>query len=48
VGLASGAFFAFLIYASARFFYGQQASTDVRTSGLVGESARVVYFFLAK
>jgi membrane protein implicated in regulation of membrane protease activity len=42
VGLASGTFFAFLIYAFARFLYGQQASTDVRTSDLVGRSARVV------
>lgn len=42
VGLASGKFFAFLIYAFARFLYGQQAPTDVRTSDLVGRSARVV------
>lgn len=42
VGLGSGAFFAYLIYAFARFLYGQQASTDVRTSDLVGQSARVV------
>lgn len=42
VGLVSGAFFASLIYAFARFLYGQQASTDVRASDLVGQTARVV------
>ena len=42
VGLASGAIFAYLIYAFANFLYGQQASTDVRTTDLVGQSARVV------
>ena len=42
VGFASGVFFASLIYAFARFLYGQQASTDMRTMELVGQSARVV------
>ena len=42
VGFASGLFFAGLIYAFASFLYGQQASTDVRTNDLVGQSARVV------
>lgn len=42
VGLGSGAFFAYLIYAFASFLYSQQASTDVRTSDLIGQSARVV------
>lgn len=42
IGLASGAFFAYLIYIFARFLYSQQASTDVRTSDLVGQNARVV------
>lgn len=42
VGLVSGAFFASLIYGFASFLYGQQASTDVRGSDLVGQTARVV------
>ncbi len=42
VGLVSGAFFASLIYGFARFLWAQQASTDVRTSDLLGQSARVV------
>ena len=42
VGLVSGAFFASLLYAFARFLYGQQASTDVRGSDLIGQNARVV------
>ena len=42
LGFASGAFFASLIYAFARFLYGQQASTEVRSSDLVGQAARVV------
>jgi membrane protein implicated in regulation of membrane protease activity len=41
VGLGSGGFFAYLIYAFARFLYSQQASTDVHTIDLVGQSARV-------
>src|SRR5437867_2829285 len=35
VGFASGAGFASLIYAFARFLYGQQASSDVRSGDVV-------------
>jgi membrane protein implicated in regulation of membrane protease activity len=42
VGMVSGGFFASLIYAFARFLYGQQASTEVSHSDLVGQTARVV------
>lgn len=42
IGFGSGAFFASLIYMFARFLYGQQASTEVRSSDLVGQMARVV------
>ena len=42
IGFGSGAFFASLIYAFARFLYGQQASTDVRSADLVGQTARVI------
>lgn len=42
VGLVSGAFFASLIYAFARFLYGQQASSDIRAGDLLGQTARVV------
>ena len=42
IGFASGAFFASLIYVFARFLYGQQASTDVRSSDMVGQTARVI------
>jgi membrane protein implicated in regulation of membrane protease activity len=41
-GLASGLIFGGAIYAFARFLYGQQASTDVRSSDLVGAVGRVV------
>jgi membrane protein implicated in regulation of membrane protease activity len=41
-GLASGLVFGSAIYAFARFLYGQQASTDVRSSDLVGAVGRVV------
>jgi len=41
VGFASGLFFAGLIYVFARFLYGQQATTEVRTNDLVGLHARV-------
>jgi membrane protein implicated in regulation of membrane protease activity len=41
-GFVSGLFFACLIYLFARFLYGQQASTDVRTRDMVGQHARVV------
>ncbi len=42
VGFGSGVFFASMIYAFARFLYGQQASTDIRSSDLEGQTARVV------
>jgi membrane protein implicated in regulation of membrane protease activity len=42
VGFGSGVFFATLIYLFARFLYGQQASTRVLSSDLVGKTARVV------
>lgn len=42
VGFASGVFFAWLIYIFAKFLYGQQASTEVRTQDVVGQTARVV------
>jgi membrane protein implicated in regulation of membrane protease activity len=42
LGFASGAFFASLIYLFARFLYGQQASTDVRSADILGQTARVV------
>ena len=42
VGFASGVFFALIIYAFARFLWGQQASSDVRTVDLIGQTARVV------
>ncbi|MCE5311183.1 MAG: NfeD family protein [Acidobacteriales bacterium] len=42
VGFASGLFFASIIYAFARFLYGQQASSEVRTDDIVGRQARVI------
>jgi membrane protein implicated in regulation of membrane protease activity len=42
VGFVSGTGFALIIFAFARFLYGQQASSEVRTTDLVGQSARVV------
>lgn len=42
LGFVSGLFFATIIYFFARFLYGQQASTEVRTADLRGVSARVV------
>jgi hypothetical protein len=42
VGFGSGVFFGTLIYLFARFLYGQQASTRVLASDLVGKTARVV------
>ena len=41
VGFASGVVFASAIYAFARFLYGQQASSEVRSADLVGRSGRV-------
>lgn len=42
VGFASGALFASLIYAFARFLWSQQATTELRTADLVGQVAHVV------
>ncbi len=42
LGFVSGMFFASLIYAFARFLYGQQASTELRAGDVVGQAARVV------
>jgi hypothetical protein len=42
LGFASGLFFASIIYAFARFLYRQQATTEVRVSDLLGQSARVI------
>lgn len=41
-GLVSGAALASVVYAFARFLYGQQASTDVISGDLVGRTGRVV------
>ena len=41
-GIASGVGLSAIVLAFARFLYRQQASSDVRTSDLVGQSARVV------
>jgi membrane protein implicated in regulation of membrane protease activity len=41
VGFASGLVFGGAIYGLARFLYGQQASSDVVASDLVGRTARV-------
>jgi hypothetical protein len=42
VGLGSGLLFGGVIYAFLRFLYGQQATSEVLASDLVGQSARVV------
>ncbi len=42
IGLASGGVFGAMIYAFARFLFGQQASTEVRTADVVGQTARVI------
>lgn len=42
VGLASGVVFGGAILGFARFLYGQQASSEVRSGDLVGQSARVI------
>jgi membrane protein implicated in regulation of membrane protease activity len=42
VGFLSGLFFASLIYTFARFLFGQQASTELLSSDIVGRAARVV------
>jgi membrane protein implicated in regulation of membrane protease activity len=42
VGVASGVFFAGIIFVFARFLYSQQASSDVKPADLVGQPCRVV------
>ncbi len=42
LGFGSGVVFALIIYAFARFLWEQQATTEVRTTDLVGQTARVV------
>ena len=42
IGFGSGVAFGGCIYVFARFLYGQQASSEVRSADLVGQSARVV------
>lgn len=42
VGIGSGVVFGGIIYMFLRFLYGQQASSDVLASDLVGQNARVV------
>ncbi len=42
VGFASGVLFASIIYAFARFLWSQQATTELRSADLVGQTARVV------
>jgi membrane protein implicated in regulation of membrane protease activity len=42
IGFAGGLVFGGAVYVFARFLYGQQASSELRSSDLVGQSARVV------
>ena len=42
LGFLSGIVLASLVLLFARFLYGQQASSDVRTADVVGQSARVI------
>ncbi|MGH9777080.1 MAG: hypothetical protein ACRD5I_01590 [Candidatus Acidiferrales bacterium] len=42
VGTGSGVVFGGIVYAFARFLYGQQSSSEVRTADLVGQVARVI------
>jgi hypothetical protein len=42
VGLGSGLLFGGVIYMFLRFLYGQQATSEVLASDLVGQSARVI------
>jgi membrane protein implicated in regulation of membrane protease activity len=42
VGFGSGLVFGWLVYILAKFLYGQQATTEVRGTDLVGQTARVV------
>ncbi|MBL8222608.1 MAG: hypothetical protein JNL62_25440 [Bryobacterales bacterium] len=42
IGLLSGGMFGAMIYAFARFLFGQQATTEVKTLDFVGRTARVI------
>lgn len=42
VGVGSGAVFGGIIYGFLRFLYGQQATSELRATDLVGQSGRVV------
>ncbi|MBI3682155.1 MAG: NfeD family protein [Acidobacteria bacterium] len=42
LGFVSGTGFAYLIFLFARFLYGQQATTELKTTDVVGQTARVV------
>jgi membrane protein implicated in regulation of membrane protease activity len=42
VGFGSGVVFGAIIYYFAKFLYGQQASTEVRSADIAGQTARVV------
>ncbi len=42
LGFGSGVVFALIIYAFARFLWSQQATSEVRATDLVGQTARVV------
>lgn len=42
VGSASGVFFAAIVFLFARFLHGQQASTDLHSTDVVGQPARVI------
>ena len=42
IGLASGLVFGGAILMFARFLFGQQASSDVRTADLIGQNGRVI------
>jgi len=41
IGFGAGFVFAWIIFAFARFLYGQQATSEVRSADLVGRHARV-------
>jgi hypothetical protein len=42
MGFVSGVIFGGIIYYFAKFLYGQQASTDVRSTDMAGRTARVI------
>jgi hypothetical protein len=42
MGLVSGMVFGAIIYYFAKFLYGQQASTEVRSTDIAGRAARVI------